>query len=168
VTAPIEFKIDVIDTGRIQLRLDAFPRAVQQRLKQTIGQLTHRLLASVQAAEPVRTGRLRQETHAFVDQGIRRGMPWVRGRVRVLAGEGNLGARFGALEYGGPGIRRRGRKVEVKAYTRGGVRVMAYERRQPTIRAMRFLRGPAIAQRAAAVAALEAALNDAIGSFNKS
>lgn len=168
MTAPIEFKIDVIDAGRIQLRLDAFPRELQRRLKQTIGMLTQQLLVRVEAAQPVRTGKLRRATHAFVDEGIKRGVPWVRGRVRVLGGEGNLGARFGALEYGGPGRRRFGKKVKVRAYSRGGVRINAYERRQPTIRAMRFLRGPAQAQRARAIAALEAAINDAIGNFNKS
>lgn len=161
----IEWTIDVIDTGRITLRLDSFPKAVQQRLKQTIGQLTQRLLVSVEAAQPVRTGALRAATHAFVDEGLRNGAPWVRGRVRVLGGRNNLGARFGALEYGGPGMRRRGQPVRVRAYSRSGSRVGPYTRRQPTIRAMRFLRGPATAQRAAAVAALQAALNDATRKF---
>ena len=163
----IDFRIDV-DDSRINVRLDAFPRAVQQRLKQTIGQLAHTLLARVQAAEPVRRGALRQATHAFVDEGIKRGAPWVRGRVRVVGGRGTLGARFGALEYGGPGARRRGKPVQVRAYSRSGSRVNAYKRPQPRIQAMRFLRNPARAMRGAAIAALEAALNDAVGNFNKS
>jgi hypothetical protein len=168
VTGGIDFKIDVINDDRLQLRLNEFPRKVQQQLKQTIGSLVRELLTRVQAAEPVRTGTLRRATHAFVDEGLRGGAPWVRGRVRVLGGEGNLGARFGALEYGGPGRRGTGKRVEVKAYSRGGVRILNYRRRPPTIREMRFLRGPARAQRARAIAALEAALNDAIGNFYKS
>lgn len=161
----IEWRIDVIDTGRITLRLDSFPKAVQRRLKQTIGELTQRLLISVQAAQPVRTGTLRKATHAFVDEGIKAGAPWVRGRVRVLGGKDNLGARFGALEYGGPGRRGPGKRVEIKAYSRSGSRVKSYRRRPPTMREMRFLRGPATAQRAAAVAALQAALNEATRKF---
>lgn len=160
----IQWTVDVVDSGRITLRLDSFPRTVQRQLKQTIGQLTQRLLVSVEAAQPVRTGALRRATHAFVDEGLRNGAPWVRGRVRVSR-ESGLGARFGALEYGGPGVRRRGRPVVVRAYSRSGSRVGQYTRRQPRIRAMRFLRGPAQAQRAAAIAALEAALNDAIHKF---
>ena len=164
MSAGIEFKIDVIDSGRINLRLDSFPRAVQRELKKTIGQLTQRLLVSIEAAQPVRTGALRRATHAFVDEGLRNGAPWVRGRVQVSR-ESGLGARFGALEYGGPGVRRRGRPVVVRAYSRSGSRVGSYNRRQPRIKEMRFLRNPARAQRAAAIAALEAALNDATRSF---
>jgi hypothetical protein len=168
VNGGIEFRIDVVNEGRLQLRLDALPRIVQQRVKQAIAAQIHELLPRVQAAEPIRTGTLRRATRAFVDEGIHRGAPWVRGRVRVLGGAGNLGARFGALEYGGPGARRRGEKVEVKAYSRGGRRIASYKRRQPTIRAMRFLRGPASGMRARAIAALEAALQAAIADFNKS
>jgi hypothetical protein len=160
----IEFKIDAVDEDRLQLRLNEFPRKVQQRLKATIGTLIRELLTRVQAAEPVHTGTLRRATHAFVDEGIRGGAPWVRGRVRVSRASG-LGARFGVLEYGGPGARRRGRPVQVRAYSRSGTRVASYQRGQPRIRAIRFLRGPARAQRARAIAALEAALNDAIGKF---
>jgi hypothetical protein len=166
VSGGIEFKIDVVNEDRLQLRLNEFPRKVQQRLKATIGTLVRELLARVQAAEPTRTGTLRRATHAFVDEGLRGGAPWVRGRVRVTR-ESRLGARFGALEYGAPGTRRRG-LVQVRAYSRAGSRVSSYRRRQPTIKEMRFLRGPARAQRARAIAALEAALNDAIGNFNKS
>lgn len=161
----IDFRIDVIDEGRVQVRLDAFPRAVQKRLKTAIGQLTQRLLVSVKAAQPVRTGALRQATHSFVDEGIKAGAPWVRGRVRVLGGKANLGARFGALEYGAPGRRGTGKRVAVKAYSRSGSRVGSYMRRPPTLKEMRFLRGPAKAQRAAAIAALQDALNDAAAKF---
>ena len=157
----VQFRIDV-DDSRLQVRLDTLPKAIQQRLKATIGQLTKRLLVSVHAAQPQRTGQLRRATHAFVDEGVKRGAPWVRGRVRVLGGKDNLGARFGALEYGAPGARHRGKRVLVKAYSRSGTRVGAYTRRQPTLKEMRFLRGPAKAQRAAMIAALQDALNDAV------
>jgi hypothetical protein len=117
----IEWKIDVADTGRINLRLDSFPKAVQRQLKQTIGQLTQRLLVSVEAAQPVRTGALRRATHAFVDEGLRNGAPWVRGRVRVSR-ESGLGARFGALEYGGSWCGRIAARARGLARTQGGSR----------------------------------------------
>jgi len=169
IAGGIDFRIEEgKDNGRVLLRLDQFPKAVRRRLHATITRLTHELLAKVEAAEPVRTGTLRQQTHAYVDEGISRGGQWIRGRVRVLRHEVsgvNYGKVAGALEYGAPGRRGTG-KVAVAGHTRGRAMVRGYERRRPTIRAMRFLRGPALAQRARALAQLEAALGDAIKDQN--
>jgi len=149
--------------NRLSLHFDRMPAQLQRKLKVAIGRATHELLARVKAAEPVRTGRLRAATHAFVDERE----DFVRGRVRVLAtGRANpLAARFGALEYGAPGKRRSG-PVTVRAYSRGGQPVGSYERRRPRIRARRFLRGPMAAMRPAIKAELEAAIGQAINEFD--
>lgn len=152
------------NANQLALHFDELPAQLQRKLKIAIGKATHALLARVKAAEPVQTGRLRAATHAFVDE--RPG--FVRGRVRILAtGKANpLAARFGALEYGGPGQRRRGEPVKVRAYRRGGQPVGSYERRQPRIKARRFLRGPFVAMRPAIKAELEAAIGQAINEFD--
>jgi len=156
VSGGIDFRIDESDTGRIVARLDQFPKELRARLKDVITQLANELLRKVEAAEPVRTGTLRQQTHAYVDEGP----TWVRGRVRVLRnGRRNYGAIAGALEYGAPGKKRRG-MVKVRAYRRDGATIRAYQRRQPHIKAMRFLRGPAAAQLPRARALIRAAIGD--------
>lgn len=146
----IGFTIDSSDIDRLALRFDKMTPALQSRLKGEIGRITNELLARVRAAEPVRTGRLRGATAAYVD--VRPN--FVRGRVRISRGRGSrdVGAAFGALEYGGPG--RRGGPVSVRAYSRHTGRVGAYGRRRPRIRARRFLRGPAAAMRPAIKARL--------------
>ncbi len=145
------------------LKLDQFPEAIQARVRDAIARLTNQLLHQVEAGEP---SLLRPHTHAYVDQGIskRGGGHWVRGRVRVLRDEEtgvNYGKIAGALEYGGPGKRRAGKKVEVHAYRRQGKQIHAYERRRPKIQARRFLRGPAQAMRPRVIAALRAAIGEA-------
>jgi len=151
------------NVNRLILHFDQLPAALQRKLKIAIGRSTHALLARVKAAEPVQTGRLRAATHAFVDERA----DFVRGRVKILAtGKANpLAARFGALEYGAPGKRRRG-PVRVRAYSRGGRPVGSYERRRPRIQARRFLRGPFAAMRPAIKAELEAAIGQAINEFD--
>ena len=150
------------DATKLILHFEKLPAAIKRQLEIKIGQLTHQLHAQVRAAEPVRTGRLRAATRAFVD--VRQ--DFVRGRVRILpTGRAQrVAAAFGALEYGGPGHRRRG-PVKVRAYTRDGVSVGRYERRRPHIAARRFLRGPAAAMRPRAMAELEAIVGKTIREF---
>lgn len=141
----LDFRIEEHDSGRIRLRLEDFPVRLQQRLRQTIVQLTHELLTAVEAREPIRTGELRRLTVSFVDEKP----GWIRGRVRVLRneeGSARTAIAAGALEYGAPGKRRGRHKVFVQAHHRGNVSVNSFERRRPTIQAMRFLRGPALAR----------------------
>jgi hypothetical protein len=152
--------IDSSSITKLALHFDEITPALQAKLKVAIGRITHQLLARVKAAEPVRTGRLRGATHAYVD--VRPN--FVRGRVRISRGRGDLGAAFGALEYGGPG--RRGGSVAVGAHRRSGGAVAAYERRRPHIRARRFLRGPAAAMRPQVKAELEAAIGQTINEFD--
>lgn len=127
-------RIDVDDT-KLRLRLEQLPAKLQARLKAKISELTHQLLGQVQAREPVRTGRLRSQTHAYVDERPN----FVRGRVRVLPTRGinRAAAAFGALEYGSTG-----KRFAVRGHRRNGFAVRAYQRRGG-IRARRFLRGPA-------------------------
>ena len=96
--------IDVVfDTiggeNQVLARLNAFPTELQERLRPVVERITAAMLSRVQAAEPVRTGALRDATRAFVDANER----GLRGRVRILsppnkAGQHNIYA--GALEYG--------------------------------------------------------------------
>jgi hypothetical protein len=155
--------IDSSSITKLVLHFDEITPALQRQLKVAISRVTHQLLARVRAAEPVRTGRLRSLTRAYVDERPN----FVRGRVRILGQRGpNQPARaFGALEYGGPGQRRTG-KVRVRWSSRGNVGVTAYERRRPRRRARRFLRGPAAAMRPQIRAELEAALGQAIKEFD--
>ena len=136
--------VDSSNINSLMLHLDKLPAELKAKLKQAITRSTHQLLARVKAAEPVRTGRLRQATRSCVDERPN----FVRGRVRILATgrQQSIAAAFGALEYGGPGKRRSG-PVRVRAYSRAGVSVGSYRRRRPRIRARRFLRGPAAAMR---------------------
>lgn len=140
----INWKIDVDDT-KLRLALDDLPDHLKAALRVTITKQTNQLLRAVQAREPLRTGRLRQQTHAYIDER----QNWLRGRVRILPvrqGINRTAAAFGALEYGGPGTSgRRTGKVRVRWYSRNGIGVGTYERRRPTIRARRFLRGSAAA-----------------------
>jgi hypothetical protein len=162
----IQFRIEEGEGGRLQAQLDQMPNAVKRRLETVIRQLTDELLSQVRARMPARTGHLRSLTHSYVD--VREN--FVRGRVRVADSRHPREAVIaGALEYGAPG-RRRGR-VPVRAHRmrlthlfgrpfRGGsVTVRSFSRKRPTISEMRFLRGPAVAMRPKALAAIRDAIN---------
>jgi hypothetical protein len=162
MSGPINLTIDSSSITRLAVHFDEITPALQAKLKVAISRITHQLLAQVRAAEPVRTGRLRSLTRAYVDEREN----FVRGRVRILGQKlPNQPARaFGALEYGGPG--RRGGKVQVRWSSRGGVGVTAYERRRPRRQARRFLRGPAAAMRPQIRAQLAFAIGQAINEFD--
>jgi hypothetical protein len=153
----IDMRIDV-DDRRLQLRLDALPKELERRLEAKIRELTNQTLRLVVAREPVRTGRLRKQTHSYVDTN--RAKRFVRGRVRILPvqeGVNRTAAAFGALEYGSTGSR-----FAVRGYTRGGRQVRGYERRG-TIRARRFLRSSAAIMLPKARAELQALLSQFAG-----
>lgn len=123
--------VDFDDT-RLLARLDALPPELQDKLRPAIERLTAEMLDRVQAAEPYRTGALREATRSFVDQ--RDNM--LRGRVRALAEPGGPAhnVKAGALEYGAHG------DVAVRAYERdAGVAVEAYHR-DVNVAAYAFLR----------------------------
>ena len=154
----IDAKLDLNDV-RLRVRFDTLSEQLQRRLQQTIGRLTHELLAKVEAREPVRTGRLRSLTEAYVDTNKIK--MFVRGRVRVLrTREHNTAAAAGALEYGSTG-----KKFPVKGYMRRdergrfASRVRGYQR-VGGITEMRFLRGPAAAMLPKARAELRRVLQE--------
>ena len=131
----IGVRIDVDDT-RLVARLDALPQVLQVKLEAKIRTLTNQLLHMVEAREPVRTGRLRRLTQAYVD--VNQAKHFVRGRVRGLRTRNhNTAGAAGALEYGSTG-----RRFPVRGYRRRGASVQSYQRRGG-IQAQRFLRGPA-------------------------
>jgi hypothetical protein len=142
--ADLDYRIDANDT-RLKLALDQLPKKLQLALREKIRALTNQTLRLVVAREPVKTGRLREHTHAYVD--VNEVKQYVRGRVRILPvqqGVNRTAAAFGALEYGAPGKSgRRSGRVVVQGYRRGGVLVRSYNRRPPTIHARRFLRSSA-------------------------
>lgn len=158
----IDYRIDVTDNGRVFVRFEQLPKAVQKKLKVKITQLTSELLGRVKAAEPHDTGRLQSLTRSFVDEK----QGWVRGRVRVLrTKDKNTAAAAGALEYGAH------RRFQVRAHSRRGrgaarkVQVSAYNR-TAHITAMKFLRGPAAALLPRARAELNATIEAAIEELN--
>jgi hypothetical protein len=159
----LNLTLDSSSMNKMIVHLDRITPALQQKLKVAINRVTQELLARVKAAEPVRTGRLRSQTVAYVDERPN----LVRGRVRIrrTGAASRYGAAFGALEYGGPGSRRSG-PVAVAAYRRAGFAVGAYSRRRPRIAARRFLRGPAAAMRPTIKTQLELAIGQAINEFD--
>jgi hypothetical protein len=146
---------DVTDHG-VEAHLDRVSTRLRSGLRTAITELTNQLLARVRAAEPYRTGRLRQSTQAFVDERPDR----IRGRVRILGVGQTHNAAAAALEYGAHRI------VSVRAHQEHlthvfdratdsqFVAVRAYERRA-NIQAKRFLRDPAAAMRPRIQAELE-------------
>jgi hypothetical protein len=159
----VNLTIDSSSITKFAVHFDEITPALQRKLRDAISRITNELLARVKAAEPVRTGRLRAATVAYVDERPN----FVRGRVRIrrTGRASQLGAAFGALEYGGPGRRRSG-PVKVGASRRAGFAVAAYQRRRPHIRARRFLRGPAAAMRPAIKAQLALAIGQAVNEFD--
>lgn len=151
----IDAQIDLNDT-RLRVRLDRIPIELRTRLYQTIGRLTRELLVKVEAREPVRTGRLRRLTEAYVDDNKIKN--FIRGRVRVLRSrDHNTAAAAGALEYGSTG-----KRFSVGGYRRRGGTVRPYQR-VGGIHEMRFLRGPAAAMLPKARAEIRRVLNEVIG-----
>ena len=131
----VDVRVESTD-ARLRVRLDQLPVKLQKRLEQTIRGLTNELLRKVEAREPVRTGRLRRLTNAYVD--VNKVKMFVRGRVRVVrTRDHNTAAAAGALEYGSTG-----KRFPVSGYSTRGRRVRGYMRRGG-ITEMRFLRGPA-------------------------
>ncbi len=103
VAPQIEFTITLNDTG-VQAHLDRLPIEVRAKLLPTIESLTQKLLESVRAAEPVKTGALRAATRSYMDSGE----DFIRGKVRIgpqvtgkhFAGAGGHNVAAAALEYG--------------------------------------------------------------------
>lgn len=154
----ISFTVNPDDERRLFLHLDELPTKLLTELKPTITSLTDELLRRIHAAEPVRTGQLRAQTQAFVDQHDDR----IIGRVRVVAGKGRMSGTHeaaAALEYGAH------RSFLVREHTThhlGSDRtismVEAYQRRAD-ITAKRFMRDPAEAMRPRILSELQEAVN---------
>lgn len=146
----IEFKIDVKGDRALLARLDGLPDEVQAKLRPVIGALTTRLLESVRAAEPTRTGTLRSVTRASVVSG----KDYIRGRIRISARPGSKNGAHNvaaaALEYGVHSaftVRLRGRRMTI--YTR-----------RVSISARRFLRDPFARMKPIAEAAIARVLSE--------
>jgi hypothetical protein len=142
-----EFGLQLEGDRRVGLRFEEFPERARQRLAAAMDSITQRLLARVEAAEPIKTGKLRGETTAYVSSGPN----FVKGTVAIRVPKGaQAGVEAGkaaALEYGAH------KSIAVKAYSRTLDHVFlhaiapteqlvrAYVRRA-NIAEQRFLRGP--------------------------
>ncbi len=144
----------------ITLRFDAFPAQIHAKLEERIGALTSALLERVQAATPVRTGRLRSEitSREFGDSENR-----VAGYVSVFApGIKGEYAKAATLEYGTDKPRRIPDHGGIfRRLGRGQKSVESHLTRAVHIDAFRYLRGPLDAMRAEITASLEAAIAEA-------
>jgi hypothetical protein len=152
-----------INDDAVRAHIEQFTGKLHTGLRQSITQLTDQLLARVRAAEPYRTGRLRSETRAFVDDKA----DAVQGRVRVLGQGREHNAAAGALEYGAH------RLVNVRAHREHlthvfdratdsqFVAVKAYTRRA-NIQAKRFVRDPAAAMRPRIEAEIERVVGESL------
>lgn len=152
-------EINIVISGErdVAARLDQFPARVHDRLLARITSLTNRMAADERSRAPSRTGRLRSEIKARIDETP----DLVRGRVTVdTSGDRNERAKAGALEYGAH------RAAAVKAFDRAGhtpsgdpasQAVAAYSRRTNIIE-RRFMRGALDDLRGEARAALDEAL----------
>lgn len=96
----LDLTLDMPDERRLVARFSEFDAALQRRLKGPIDELTAKMWAAAEAAEPMRTGELRADTREFVDKGE----GYIRGKVKVL-GHGGRGhnVKAAALEYGAHG-----------------------------------------------------------------
>ncbi len=138
----------------VTLRFDEFPAQLHQKLEARIGALTETLLSRVQAATPVRTGRLRSELTAreFGDSQNR-----VAGYVSVYApGIKGEYAKAATLEYGTDKPRRIPDHSGVfHRLGRGQKSIRSRLTRAVHIDPFRYLRGPLEEMRPEITAALE-------------
>jgi hypothetical protein len=154
-----------VDDRQVVAHLEALPAKLRTGLKESITRLTDQMLQRVRAAEPYRTGKLRQETQAFVDEHEE---GKITGAVRILGAHGrghNVAAA--ALEYGAHRIvnvqahREHLNHVFNRATDSQFVAVRAYQRRA-NIQAKRFLRDPAQAMRPRIQAELERVISETV------
>jgi hypothetical protein len=161
----------VADDRRLTLHLNELPRALQKTIARHLTSLTQTTLTEVIAREPQRTGYLRAQTRAYVDER----KDWVRGRIRIqpTGRAQQVGAYFGALEYGVhstfPVRAHRTRMTHVfgHAIPLTGVMVRAH-RRTVHIAARRFLRDPGSVMIARARVEIQAAIDEAITQTQRS
>ena len=167
----IDLVFDMPNENQLLARLNAFPLELQARLKPVIERLTEKMLAEVQAREPVRTGALRSETHAFVNERP----DSIKGRVRILtkqeADPKREAIKAAALEYGAHGT------ASVSAHAMSldhvfadpiapeEVAVDAYQR-DVNITARRFLRDSLADTLAEFEIEVQRVMTEAVGGFN--
>jgi hypothetical protein len=92
------FAVGITGDHAVELRLDAFPDALYEALRDEIDALSQELFARVEAATPVKTGALRgaERVRLFTDPER------ISGYVDIAGpkGSGGIYAKAAALEYG--------------------------------------------------------------------
>lgn len=160
-------RVDIAGERQVELLFEEFPDALYADLLRDVHALTDELLARIESATPVRTGRLRGEERSRVFADPRS----IAGRVTV-AGDKKDVAKAAALEYGAH------RTTHVSAYQRrldhvfGNalsapmmVMVDAYSR-TPDVQEVAFERGPLEAMAPEIFERLNATVETAIGGAN--
>lgn len=142
----------VVSRGERELiqRFDEFPQKARAKLEERIRGLTEELQARVQAAAPVRTGRLRSEigSKVYTDQPNR-----IAGYVSVYAQDRREYPKAGALEYGSNAVGRRLSAAHERLTARLG--------HPGRIEAFAYLRGPFDAMKGEVESQISEALQEA-------
>jgi hypothetical protein len=105
----ISFDLSTSSSNKVAALFDAFPQIARGELEAEIRGIIEELDGLVKAAEPARTGQLRQSTIAYVLVEPNR----ISGRIKIAGPSGSeIFAKAGALEYGAH------RPTKVKSHSR--------------------------------------------------
>jgi hypothetical protein len=161
--------IDVTGARQVGLRFEEFPDALYAELRVEVDALSAELFAQIEAATPVKTGRLRSQERLRLFTDPTR----ITGYVDIAAPKGSSAfAKAGALEYGAH------RPTKVSAHSMRldhvwsqrlaapeTVLVSAYSR-TPDIAEHAFERGPLAAMAPEIVSRLKAVVDKAVKEAN--
>ena len=151
----MRISVDIRGDRELALRFDQFPAVLHARLERRITAITQELEARVEAATPVRTGKLRSEVRPSVYSNNR---DRVAGYVQVFApGDPREYPKAATLEYGSDKPRRRFERASGLLGRVGAPRRRLLSRGGDAvhIRAYRYLRGPFESMQAEIEAALQ-------------
>ena len=159
----VDFGITLTGDTSTILRFEQFPQAVHARLLATLNSIEQRLEAAVVAAEPVKQGQLVALTGGRVyDHGDR-----IAAVVGVRTKDQDSALKAMALEYGShKALMVRAHEAKLTHLWGRAISPMmvqvAQHSRVPNIDPRRFLRDPAAAIRAEAIAEMRASLDQAV------
>lgn len=146
--------VAVAGDRQASLQFEAFPEFARDRLRGRLERILHRLTGAIEAAAPVRTGKLRADIGGRIYEHENRIAAVAGVRLDAGMGRGRKGlsaaGKAATLEYGSTG-----RPFEVRRGNR------AYRRRGGVME-RRYLRGPAARQRDASLAELQQAVDEAV------
>jgi hypothetical protein len=161
----------VTGARELSLRFEQFPEHLRERFRARLERIKGPLVAAVQAAEPVRSGKMRAATGGGIYEHPNRIALVVGVRIDAGAGKTKRGSvdagKVAALNYGSH------RQIDLRGHLEQrtnfwgrlldpvGVQIAAH-RRQTNIDAYNFLGGPQSAMRAEEIAELQSAVDETI------